>query len=108
MLFRSNDKPRWTHLVAFACLLGISFCVAPLPAEYGLSLGNHAGSYSAAAVPQKDSRLPSVLKAGLPFGSLPEGWLADWNFSFLKVDRKQNLRLWLVIADSITRSPPSI
>lgn len=103
MLRWLQDKPaRWTRFVAYASLLGIFLSFAPLPIEPGLS----PGSYSAVVILQKDVRFQHVIKAGLPLNFPRQGWIADWDLSFLKVDRKQNLRLWPVIASGITRSPP--
>jgi hypothetical protein len=103
MLRRSNDKrARWMRFVGHACLLGIFFSFAYLPIESGLSVG----SYSAAVVVQKDVRIPFVVKAGLPLNFSPEGWIDERGLSFLRVDRKQNLRLWPVVASGLTRSPP--
>ena len=90
------------RFAGYACLLGIFFSFAHLPIASGLSLG----SYSAAVVVQKDVRFQHVIKAGLPLNYPPEGWIAEWGRSFLRVDRKQNLRLWPVIASGLTRSPP--
>lgn len=37
-----------------------------------------------------------------------EDWTPSPHASFLEVDRKQNLRLWPVVASQLIRSPPEI
>jgi hypothetical protein len=97
-----QDKPqRWTRWVAYTTLFGLILAFAPLPLEPGLSAGS-----SAVVILQKDFRFQHVIKSGLPLNFLPEGWVADWGSSLFTVDRKQNLRLWPVIASGTTRSPP--
>jgi hypothetical protein len=90
------------RFVAYACVLGIFLSFAAFPLDSGLSLG----SYSAVVILQKDVRFQPVIKAAPPSSFPLERWIADWASSFLKVDRKQNLRLWPVVASGITRSPP--
>lgn len=98
-----DQRARWRRCVGYACLLGIFFSFAHPPVEFGLSLG----SYSAVVV-QKDVRFHPGIKSGLALNFAPEGWIAVWGLSFLRVDRKQNLRLWPVVASGTTRSPPLV
>jgi hypothetical protein len=97
-----NKPARWKRWIACASVLGLFFCSSPLPVDPGLSTGN----YSPAVILQKDFRFHHFIKSGLPLNFPRGGWVVDWTSSFFTVDRKQNLRLWPVIASGITRSPP--
>jgi hypothetical protein len=96
--------PRQLHIswIAYACLLATVFSLAYLPIETPLS----HGSIAAAVVVQKDVRLHPVVKSAPPPDLPPQGSIAGSASQFLKVDRKQNLRLWPVIYSWLTRSPP--
>jgi hypothetical protein len=97
-----HRRVRVISWLAYASVLAILFSFAYLPIDTPLS----HGSLAAAVVLQKDIRLPPVVKSGLPADFPPQGWIASPASQFLKVDRKQNLRLWPVIYSWLTRSPP--
>jgi hypothetical protein len=98
-----DQRGRSIRLIGYACLLAIVFSFAYLPIETPLS----HGSITAAVVVHKDIRLHHpIAKSALPLDLPPQGWIAESWARFLKVDRKQNLRLWPVIDSGLTRSPP--
>ena len=97
-----DQRVRFISWTGYACVLVIFFSFAYLPIDTPLSYG----SISAAVVVQKDVRPLHVVKWGPPLDFPPQGWIAEPASQFLKVDRKQNLRLWPVIDSGLTRSPP--
>lgn len=42
-----------------------------------------------------------------PLNTAPAEWTPYLPASFLRIDRKQNLRLWPVVASQLIRSPPA-
>ncbi len=88
--------------IGYACVLAIFLSFAYLSIDTQLS----HGSIAAVGILQKDVRLQHVVKAGLPLDFPPQAWITSSASQFLKVDRKQNLRLWPVIYSWLTRSPP--
>ena len=88
--------------IAYASVFAIFLSFAYLPIDAPLS----HGSVVAAAVFQKNVRLHHVVNSGIPIDFPPQEWIAGPTSKFLKMDRKQNLRLWPVIYSWLTRSPP--
>lgn len=99
-----NQRLRAMRWIGCACLSALFFSLAYLPIDTPLS----HGSISAAVVVHKDIRLQQIAKTGWLQDSPLETWIDDSGLRFVKVDRKQNLRLWPVIYTGLTRSPPPI